>query len=107
MNRYSTSDAARKLGIHPDTLAHYIEAGKVPAPEIVHVGRKIIHMWTEQDIEHVRQLLPKIANGRKTRYQKKHLAISTHGSPGQDQQSRQARDRSAKAKGKTKSKKNK
>ena len=71
MNRYSTSDAARKLGIHPDTLAHYIEAGKVPAPEIVHVGRKIIHMWTEAEIEHVRQLLPKIANGRKTRYKNK------------------------------------
>ena len=70
MNRYSTSDAARKLGIHPDTLAHYIEVGKVPAPEIVHVGRKIIHMWTEAEIENVRQLLPKIANGRKTRYKK-------------------------------------
>ncbi len=70
MNRYSTSDVARKFGIHPDTLAHYIEAGKVPAPEIVKVGRKTIHMWTEEEIEHVRQLLPKIANGRKTRYQK-------------------------------------
>ena len=70
MNRYSTSDVARKLGIHPDTLAHYIEAGKVPAPEIVRVGAKTIHMWTEEQIEHVRKLLPKIANGRKTRYKK-------------------------------------
>ena len=26
-------------------------------------------MWTDAEIEHVRQLLPKIANGRKTRYQ--------------------------------------
>lgn len=76
MNRYSTSDAARKLGIHPDTLAHYIEAGKVPPPEIVKVGRKTIHMWTEEQIAHVRQLLPKIANGRKTRYQKKRSAVS-------------------------------
>ena len=70
MNRLSTSEAARKLGIHPDTLAHYIEAGKVPSPEVVKVGRKIIHMWTEAEIEHVRRLLPKIANGRKIRYQK-------------------------------------
>lgn len=81
MMRFSTSDAARKLGIHPDTLAHYIEAGKVPAPEIVRVGRKIIHMWAEAEIEHVRQLLPKIANGRKTRYKKKQLA-KTKAQPG-------------------------
>lgn len=29
-----------------------------------------IHFWTEEEIEHVRELLPKIANGRKTRYSK-------------------------------------
>ena len=29
-----------------------------------------VHLWTEAEIEHVRQLLPKIANGRKTRYSK-------------------------------------
>jgi hypothetical protein len=34
-----------------------------------------IHLWTEEEIEHVRKLLPKIANGRKTRY-KKQSAIS-------------------------------
>ena len=30
-----------------------------------------IHLWTEEEIEHVRKLLPKIANGRKTRHKKK------------------------------------
>jgi len=29
-----------------------------------------VHAWTEEEIEQVRKLLPKIANGRKTRYQK-------------------------------------
>jgi len=29
-----------------------------------------VHAWTEAEIEHVRKLLPKIANGRKIRYQK-------------------------------------
>jgi hypothetical protein len=29
-----------------------------------------VHLWTEASIEQVRQLLPKIANGRKTRYKK-------------------------------------
>ncbi len=70
MNRLSTREAAKKLGISYDTLANYIEVGKVPAPEIARVGKRVIHMWTEEEIEHVRQLLPKIANGRKTRYQK-------------------------------------
>jgi hypothetical protein len=42
----------------------------VPAPNAVTSGGMTIHLWTEAEIEHVRQLLPKIANGRKTRYSK-------------------------------------
>jgi hypothetical protein len=72
MKRFSTNQAAKKLGIHTDTLAHYIAVGKVPAPEVINVGEgnRVVHAWTEAEIEHVRQLLPKIANGRKTRYSK-------------------------------------
>lgn len=58
-----------------------------------------IHDWTEEEIEHVRKLLPKIANGRKTRYKKKQSAVSTHGKPGPSAQ------QSAKAKAKKKRKK--
>jgi hypothetical protein len=72
MKRYSTNQAAKMLGLHTDTLAHYIAVGKVPAPEVIIVGKgaRVIHAWTEEEIEHVRKLLPKIANGRKTRYSK-------------------------------------
>jgi predicted site-specific integrase-resolvase len=70
MIRSSTREAAKRLGISYETLAHYIAVGKVAAPEIAKVGKRVIHMWTDAEIEHVRQLLPKIANGRKTRYQK-------------------------------------
>ena len=70
MNRFSTREAAKKLGISYETLAHYIAVGKVAPPEIAKVGKRVIHMWADAEIEHVRQLLPKIANGRKTRYQK-------------------------------------
>jgi excisionase family DNA binding protein len=70
MNLYSTTEAARRLGIGLKTLARYIEDKKVPAPNIVRAGKITIHAWTEEEIEHVRQLLPKIANGRKTRWQK-------------------------------------
>jgi transposase len=70
MVRSSTREAAKRLGISYETLAHYIAVGKVAAPEIAKVGKKVIHMWTDAEIEQVRQLLPKIANGRKTRYSK-------------------------------------
>jgi len=77
MIKLSTREAAKRLGINYDTLANYVAVGKVPSPEIVTVGRRVVHMWTEAEIEHVRQLLPKIANGRKTRYKKKQTAVST------------------------------
>jgi predicted DNA-binding transcriptional regulator AlpA len=70
MIKRSTREAAKMLGVSHETLAHYVAAGKVPAPEIVTVSRRAIHAWTDAEIEHVRQLLPKIANGRKTRYSK-------------------------------------
>jgi hypothetical protein len=70
MIKHSTREAAKKLGISYEALANYVAIGKVPAPEIVTVGRRVVHMWTDAEIEHVRQLLPKIANGRKTRWQK-------------------------------------
>ena len=70
MDRYSTRQAAKKLGLGVTTLARYIEQGKVPTPAVVHLGGFQVHLWTLAEIEHVRQLLPKIANGRKTRYSK-------------------------------------
>ena len=70
MQTFSTRGAAKKLGLHPTTLADYIASGKIPAPTIVDVGTAKLHVWTAEEIENVRRLLPKIANGRKTRYQK-------------------------------------
>jgi excisionase family DNA binding protein len=77
MVTFSTRQAAKKLGITDATLVRYIQAGKVPAPKFATSGGMTIHFWTEEEIEHVRKLLPKIANGRKTRYKKKQLAISS------------------------------
>jgi predicted DNA-binding transcriptional regulator AlpA len=67
---YTTRQAAKKLGIGAKTLSNYIAVGKVPAPKVIKLGSFVVHSWTETEIEHVRKLLPKIANGRKTRYQK-------------------------------------
>src|SRR5215468_1592662 len=73
----STRQAARKLGLGAKTLSHYIAVGKVPSPQILQVGSASLHAWSDADVERVRKLLPKIANGRKTRYQKKQLATGT------------------------------
>jgi len=70
MDFYSTRQAAKLLGITEPTLSRYISAKKVPEPKTVHLGKFRVHAWTDAEIEKVRQLLPKIANGRKTRYQK-------------------------------------
>ena len=70
MITYSTRQAAKKLGITDVALGKYIKAGKVSAPQTVMGGARNAYVWTDAEIEHVRQLLPKIANGRKTRYQK-------------------------------------
>jgi len=70
MDLYSTTEAAKRLGIGLKTLARYIEDGKVPAPKFLKAGKSTFHAWTEEEIENVRKLLPKIANGRKTRWQR-------------------------------------
>jgi predicted DNA-binding transcriptional regulator AlpA len=70
MKLYSTNEASKLLGIGLKTLARYIEEKKVPAPSFLKAGKSTHHAWTEEEIEHVRQLLRKIANGRKTRYSK-------------------------------------
>jgi len=68
---FSTRDAAKQLGLDATTLSRYIAAKKVPAPKVVSTGGITVHLWTRRDIERVRKLLPKLKNGRKTRYKKK------------------------------------
>jgi predicted site-specific integrase-resolvase len=70
MTNYSSSQAAVRLGIPYPTLVHYIRVGKIPKPKSFTSGGTTVHVWSEEDIERVRKLLPKIANGRKTRYKK-------------------------------------
>lgn len=70
MSNLSTREAAKRLGMTHSTLAKYIRVGKVPAPRSITSGGTTVHIWSEDEVEQVRKLLPKIANGRKTRWQK-------------------------------------
>ena len=70
MKHYSMRQAAKKLGLPVSTLSNYVILKKIPSPQTVATGDIIVYLWTDAEIENVRKLLPKIANGRKTRYQK-------------------------------------
>ena len=71
MNKLSTNQVAKKLGIGIATLTRHIQAGKVPAPPETMAGGMRMRLWSESDIERLKEALPKIANGRKTRYKNK------------------------------------
>ena len=66
----TTREVAKRLGIDTRTLNRYIRVKKVPPPQTIQFGGFRVHSWNEEDVERLRRLLPKIANGRKTRYQK-------------------------------------
>ena len=68
---YSTTEAARKLGIGRKTLYRKIDAGIVSAPASKVVGGVRLRLWSAHDIERVRKQLSKITNGRKWRKRKK------------------------------------
>jgi excisionase family DNA binding protein len=70
MKEYSTSEVAQKVGVHYITLLRYISEKKVPAPTVRRAGGVQFRIWREADIKKLLKILPKIANGRKTRYQK-------------------------------------
>ncbi|HTW32551.1 MAG TPA: hypothetical protein VMD76_12790 [Candidatus Sulfotelmatobacter sp.] len=71
MNGLSTRDAAKKLGLSFTSLNRYIAAKKIPLPPLVRVGGVRVRLWSDKDIAKVHAILPKLKNGRKTRYKKK------------------------------------
>jgi len=70
MNQYSTREAAQKLGISFTSINRYIAARKIPMPPVTHVGGIRVRLWSDEAIQKVREILPSLKNGRKTRYHK-------------------------------------
>jgi predicted DNA-binding transcriptional regulator AlpA len=66
----SSEQVAKLIGISNACLSRYIRDGKVAAPPETMAGGMRMRLWSESDIEGLRKVLPKIANGRKTRYSK-------------------------------------
>ena len=55
MKRYTTNEAAAKLGVHRVTLQRWIASGRITAPEVQRVGVLNFRLWTESDIQRVRK----------------------------------------------------
>lgn len=70
MKTYSSREVAKRVGLHLGTLQRYITEGKIPAPPLLQVGAGKLRIWNDDDVDRVLEALPKIANGRKTRYSK-------------------------------------
>jgi predicted DNA-binding transcriptional regulator AlpA len=71
MNGLSTREAAKKLGLSFTSLNRYVAAKRIPLPPLVRVGGVRVRLWNDTDIAKVQAILPKLKNGRKTRYKKK------------------------------------
>jgi hypothetical protein len=74
MYGYSTREAAKKLGISWGTLNKFIALKQIPMPRLTRVGGVRVRLWSDADIAKVRETLPRIQNGRKTRHKKKQSA---------------------------------
>ena len=65
MRRFSTAEAAKRLGLQRSHLQRAIAHGRVKAPPLVKVGRIGVRLWTAKDIEKARKALLKTSNGRR------------------------------------------
>jgi len=75
MSVYSSREAADRLGIHLRTLERYIAGKKIPYPQIQQLGGVRFRLWSDEDVEQIRQLLPTIKDVRRKRRQ-----LNTQGS---------------------------
>jgi predicted DNA-binding transcriptional regulator AlpA len=71
MKKFSTEQVAKIIGLNSATLSRYIKARKIIAPAETMAGGMRMRLWSEAEVEKLKQVLPTIANGRKTRYKKK------------------------------------
>ena len=73
--KYSTPQAAKRIGVTDITLYHWIKAGKIrPSEEIPFLGKgdkRHIWLWTDEDIAEARKLKAENKPGPKPKKKKK------------------------------------
>lgn len=68
----SNSEVAKEAGVHPGTLERWLAAGKLRRPKVLIEGGRVVRLWKEEDIEHIRRY--KTKNYGKARGGKNHRA---------------------------------
>jgi excisionase family DNA binding protein len=54
MKTYSTVEVAKLLGVGNDTLHRWIHSKVIPAPPVQRLGKVSVRLWTEKDVEKVK-----------------------------------------------------
>jgi predicted DNA-binding protein (UPF0251 family) len=67
MRTLSTTEAAKKIGVHRVNLQQAIAQGKIKAPPLVTVGPVKVRLWSERDMERARKALGKRRKGKADR----------------------------------------
>lgn len=57
MQRYTTVQAAKLLGVGRDSLYRWMRTGKIKGTQLVQLGGVRVRFWTERDIERTKQFL--------------------------------------------------
>jgi hypothetical protein len=57
MKLFSTSEAAKKLGMHRVNLQNAVKNRRIPAPKLTKVGGVSVRLWTTRDIERARKVM--------------------------------------------------
>jgi hypothetical protein len=65
--KYSTREAAKKIGRSLPSIQRLIAAGTIEAPPVVEIATLRVRLWSERDIEKARKVLAGIKPGRRPR----------------------------------------
>jgi excisionase family DNA binding protein len=55
MKPLSNSEVAKVVGVHPSTLERWLGSGGLRWPKLLISGRRIVRLWSKQDVKRVRQ----------------------------------------------------
>jgi excisionase family DNA binding protein len=62
---YTTSQAARQIGVSRQTLQAWIAAGEINAPKVIGVGKALLRLWSVADIEKAKKFKGTLRRGPK------------------------------------------
>jgi len=73
---YTTREAAKALGVSPQTLYTWIERRQIEAPSPIRLGQSTIRIWTAADIERAKKFKGTLKPGPKRRKSRKKRAAA-------------------------------